>query len=163
VTLSQDQSAQSSCEECEHTRGRLERRFVEVYVVPETLRGDWPGFATVVRVVRSGWRKDKGTNGGKGRHYERESLYITSLSDSATVLAEVVRQHWHVENRLHWCKDVVQGEDGGRTRSMAGAWVQSALRSAALSVQRYAGEWSPTEARSRLANRVDLLLNMIRT
>ena len=31
-------------------------------------------------------------------------------------LNEVVRQHWGVENRLHWRLDVIMNEDQDRTR-----------------------------------------------
>jgi predicted transposase YbfD/YdcC len=109
----------------------------------------------VVRVVRSGERG--------GTPYERSGLYVTSRRDEAGVLAEAIRSHWHVENRLHWCKDALMREDRGGVRSKAGASVLSLLRGVALSVLRCHGAWSPTAARSRLANRVPRMLALLRT
>ncbi|MDT0631579.1 ISAs1 family transposase [Rubrivirga sp. S365] len=138
----------------ERTRGRVVRRVVEVYA-PPAWRGDWPDIGRVVRVTRSGARD--------GGAYERTGLYVTSRTDGAAVLGEVIRWHWHVENRLHWCKDALQNEDAGGVRSKAGAAVLSLIRGATLSVLRHNGEWSPTAARSRLANRVGTMLAILRT
>lgn len=127
---------------------------VEVYAPPEWT-GDWPAVGSVVRVTRSGHRD--------GEPYERTSLYVTSRAGEADTLGAVIREHWHVENRLHWCKDVLMSEDAGGVRSVAGAAILSVLRGASLSVLRFNGEWSPTAARSRLANRVPEMLALLRT
>ena len=141
-------------EQTERHRGRTERRRVEVYA-PAAWRGDWPALGSLVRVVRSGERQ--------GRPYEKTGLYLTSRTDEASGLAEAIRGHWGVENRVHWCKDAQFGEDRGRMRSAAGASVLSLLRGAALSSLRHGGAWSVVEARSRLANRVPALLAYLRT
>ena len=141
-------------ETAERTRGRTARRVVEVYLPPEW-QDDWPEIGRLVRVTRSGERG--------GEFYERTGLYLTSRIDGADALAGVIRQHWHIENRLHWCKDVLQTEDSGGVRSMAGASVLSLFRGVALSVLRWNGVWSPTAARSRLANRVPEMLALLRT
>jgi hypothetical protein len=138
----------------ERRRGRIERRRVEVYTAP-TWQDDWPTIKRLVRVTRSGVRD--------GEAYERTGLYITSRTGDAGGLGEAIRSHWHVENRLHWCKDVLQREDTGGVRSMTGASTLSLLRGAALSVQRTAGLWSPTAAWSKLANRVPEMLRLMRT
>lgn len=142
-------------ETVEQTRGRRVRRRVEVYAAPSPVADGWPTLGRVVRVVRSGERD--------GTAYHREGLYLTSRTDSAPRLAAVIRSHWHVENRLHWCKDVLQGEDLRGVRSKAGASVLSVLGGVALSVLRWNGQWSPTAARSRLSNRVPELLALLRT
>lgn len=118
-------------------------------------QADWPAIGAVVQVTRSGVRD--------GEPYERRGLYITSRTDAAASLGTAIRAHWHVENRLHWCKDVLMNEDTGGVRSPSGASVLSALRGMALSVLRWNGEWSPTAARSRLANRVPQMLRLLRT
>jgi len=48
------------------------------------------------------------------------SWYITSLSRDradATRLPEWIQSHWHIENRLHYVRDVTFGEDASRVRS----------------------------------------------
>jgi hypothetical protein len=44
------------------------------------------------------------------------AYYLLSKALSAERFNEVVRQHWGVENRLHWRLDVVMNEDQDRTR-----------------------------------------------
>jgi len=48
----------------------------------------------------------------RGQKQSSERMfYISSLALSAVEFAQRIRSHWHVENRLHWVKDVVMGED----------------------------------------------------
>lgn len=42
--------------------------------------------------------------------------YISSLTNNAQILADSVRNHWGVENSLHWVLDVAFGEDDCRIR-----------------------------------------------
>ena len=42
--------------------------------------------------------------------------YLLSTPLAAARFAEVVRAHWHIENRLHWVLDVVMDEDQARAR-----------------------------------------------
>jgi predicted transposase YbfD/YdcC len=49
---------------------------------------------------------------------------------------EVVRSHWGVENRLHWCLDVVMNEDAARNRMDNGPHNLAVLRHMALNVMR---------------------------
>lgn len=60
---------------------------------------------------------------------------ITSLSpdraDAADLLA-YLRDHWRIENRLHYVRDVTLGEDACRVRSGAAPQVLAALRNAVV-------------------------------
>lgn len=138
----------------ERSRGRTARRRVEAYA-PPAWQDDWPDIGAVVQVTRSGVRD--------GEAYERTGLYLTSRTDDAARLGEVIRWHWHVENRLHWVKDARMDEDAGGVRSKAGASVLALLRSVALSVARGGGEASWTEAKARWTNRVPEMLRLLRT
>ncbi|MDH6355822.1 putative transposase YbfD/YdcC [Dysgonomonas sp. PH5-45] len=42
--------------------------------------------------------------------------YISSLRADAKSLNSWVRQHWGIENKLHWMLDVTMGEDASRKR-----------------------------------------------
>jgi len=43
-------------------------------------------------------------------------LYIGSIAPDASALADVVRAHWGIENRVHWCLDVALNDDQMRAR-----------------------------------------------
>ena len=44
-------------------------------------------------------------------------LYIGSMAPDANALANVVRAHWGIENRVHWCLDVALNDDQMRARA----------------------------------------------
>ena len=43
--------------------------------------------------------------------------YISSLSETAQSFAERIRAYWGVENKVHYVRDVTQGEDKSRIRT----------------------------------------------
>ena len=53
-------------------------------------------------------------------------------------LAEIIRKHWSIENRLHWIRDVVVAEDLSRVRTGNGPMVMASLRNFAVSRHRLA-------------------------
>jgi predicted transposase YbfD/YdcC len=66
----------------------------------------------------------------------RETVYgITSLSieeaDAARLL-ELTRDHWGIENGLHYQRDVTIGDDQSRVRKGAAPQVMAALRNSVL-------------------------------
>lgn len=112
----------------EKGHGRIECRQITLSreVVPAL---DWPGAAQVCRIERS--RESK----GKTSH---EVVYaITSLSrDKAgpeTLLA-LLRAHWGIENRLHWRRDVLLGEDASQIRSGSAPHAMALLRNTMLAI-----------------------------
>src|SRR6185437_8476968 len=60
---------------------------------------------------------------------------VTSLppdrADAATLL-RLVRDHWRIENELHYVRDVTLGEDACRVRSGSSPQVLAALRNAVV-------------------------------
>lgn len=74
---------------------------------------------------------------------------ITSLSaekaDAATLL-DYVRTHWHIENRLHYVRDVTLGEDACRVRKGSAPQVLAAFRNVAIHLLQEVGVKSHPEA-----------------
>jgi predicted transposase YbfD/YdcC len=115
----------------------------------------WPGHAQVLELRRM--VTDKRT--GKTRH---EVVYgITSLAPeraSAAQLLRLWREHWHVENKLHWVRDVTFDEDRSQVRVGHAPQVMAALRNVAISVLRLCGADNIAAACRRYAARPALAL-----
>lgn len=51
-----------------------------------------------------------------GKTSRERRLYIGSIAPHANTLANAVRAHWAIENRVHWCLDVALNDDQMRAR-----------------------------------------------
>lgn len=75
--------------------------------------------------------------------FRSETVYgLTSLNPAQANpqrLLSLSRNHWSIENRLHWVRDVTFDEDRCRVRKGAGAQVMATLRNLAISLLRMAG------------------------
>jgi predicted transposase YbfD/YdcC len=70
-------------------------------------------------------------------------LGITSLHAAranAPQIATHVRQHWTIENKLHYVRDVTYSEDASHTRTHNGPRVMASFRNLAISALRLAGK-----------------------
>lgn len=70
--------------------------------------GKWSKLTSVVMI------NQERTENGKTTFETRYS--ITSLPNNAEFLAQCVRTHWNIENKLHWILDVQFDEDSSRIR-----------------------------------------------
>jgi predicted transposase YbfD/YdcC len=59
-------------------------------------------------------------------------FYISSLTRSAQDFAALIRQHWDIENKLHWSLDVTFNEDRSRIRKDNAPANMAAMRRLAL-------------------------------
>ncbi len=97
---------------------------------------DWPGHRQVLEIERII------TNKGTGETRHEVAYAITSLSaERATTrqLLQLWREHWHVENKLHWVRDVTFDEDRSQVRVGHIPQVMAALRNVAISLLRLCG------------------------
>lgn len=81
-------------------------------------------------------------------------FYITSLPPteaSATRLLRLIRQHWRIENQLHYVRDVSAGEDACRVRTANAPEILAGMRNATLTILRNSGETNIAAAFRRLA------------
>ncbi len=98
-------------------------------VLLEPLR-DWPGLRTVVAVesIRS--------INGSGKVEAEIRYFLSSCTDAPEMLAKAIRQHWSIENSLHWVLDVTFREDDCRVRDRTAVRNFSLLRKIAINLVR---------------------------
>jgi predicted transposase YbfD/YdcC len=91
--------------------GRIETRRYTVFHDVEWLRKlhDWPGLKGLVMV--------ESTREINGKITQETRLYITSLALLANLVGPMIRDHWAVENCLHWVMDMVFRDDECRVRT----------------------------------------------
>ena len=101
----------SRAETVDADHGRIETRAVTVIHDIEWLQEQhaWPGMKSVI-IVES-------TRETSGKTERETRFYITSLVLLANQIALLVRDHWAVENSLHWVLDMVFRDDECRLRT----------------------------------------------
>jgi predicted transposase YbfD/YdcC len=75
-------------------------------------------------------------NGLIGINSSDYRFYLSSVVRSATAFVTMIRQHWDIENKLHWSLDVTFNEDRCRIRKDHAADNMVALRHIALNLLR---------------------------
>lgn len=112
----------------ERGHGRQESRHYFVCAVPDKLpdAARWPKLKAIGVAISDTLRDGKNTC--------QVRYYILSKKLTARKFAAAVRQHWSIENDLHWQLDVTFGEDQSRVRLGHADANFSLLRRTALSL-----------------------------
>ena len=104
--------AEESIKQVNKGPGRIEKRTVSI---SQNLNGipTFPGLKTLIRVVSE-------------RQVHRANIieasteiryYVASFTETASAFADRIRGYWGVENKVHYVRDVTQGEDASRIRT----------------------------------------------
>jgi len=144
-----------SCITKEIRKGREEIRKTTIYVAPPSqINKDWVGMKRFIKIINSGKRN--------GKAYEQDHYYISSKnSDSASYFGKGIREHWGIENKLHWVKDVVLNEDKSRIKNGNLVSNLSLIKSAVINLYRLNGMNSITKATQRYCNRIQESLTLM--
>lgn len=115
----------------EHSRGQVVHR--QVWTT-DAAGVDFPGAAQVFRIRRDVFNLS-------GQRTSKEVVHgITSLPEAtAEAIGRWVRQHWGVENKIHWVRDVVFAEDHQNAYLGAAAHGMALFRNLAIGLIRLAG------------------------
>jgi predicted transposase YbfD/YdcC len=65
------------------------------------------------------------------------AFYISSLAPDAKMILNATRQHWAIENNLHWVLDVTFREDASRIRTGNSPQNMTVLRHLALNILKH--------------------------
>ena len=104
-----------SAETWDKGHGRLEHRQIRCSPdLGEWFAKDWQGIEQVFRLERT----VRVLKSGEVRHEVVYGLSSLSMQRApASRILALVREHWAIENRLHWRRDVTLGEDDCQTRT----------------------------------------------
>ena len=136
--------------------GRKETRTAIVAPVRDmSEKHNFPGLKAVARITSK-----------RGRDKTVQRYFLLTQRYTPAELLRIVRQHWGIENVLHWTLDVVLDEDQTRSRKDHAPANLAVLRRLALNIAR-AHPDTKTSLRGKLKRAawddsflVDLLLNM---
>jgi predicted transposase YbfD/YdcC len=127
---------------CEKGHGRLETRTLERTAALNRYV-EWPDVGQVLRrtceriIIKTG-------------QVSREVTYaVTSLGPreaSAEQVARLWREHWGIENKVHYVRDVTMGEDAGQVHRGHAPQALAALRNGLLNLLRSTGATQMADA-----------------
>jgi predicted transposase YbfD/YdcC len=142
--------------EVEQRHGRLEcRRYYQI-TAPTYLHGrsEWKGLKTIGAAVRV--YEENGVEKSDIRYY------VSSLRRNGKQFADAVRNHWSIENTLHWSLDMTYREDENRVRNRKCADNLSWLRRITLSlIKQHPGKQSSIMKRRMAGWSVDFLMQIL--
>lgn len=123
--------------------------------LPSRLDQKWPGVTAICRIERL---REMKTYCTRQVIYAITSLPVDKLDPHA--LLQLSRDHWQIENGLHYVRDVTFGEDACRVRSGSAPRALADIRNAALTLIRQTGQ-KPRPAREAFAERKWSAINMV--
>ena len=153
--------SESHIHSVETGHGRVERRTVSLCrnldLFPQAHQ--WSGLKTIIKVTSY-------------RHiFEGQYLlikdpavryYISSLEESVESFARRIREYWQVENKVHYVRDVTQGEDASRIRVQPLPNNFAIARNLALNLYRDYGFVNMAQAQRKAGQGLDLLKSLFR-
>jgi predicted transposase YbfD/YdcC len=128
-------------------RNRHEIRIIAVFdPAPAVVGTEWePYVAAVIQVERSVHTFQPAT--GLWKTSDETSFYLSNRLIDANHAALAIREHWGIENKLHYTRDVTLREDASRIRKNPGIFAR--MRSFAYNILRF--NQSDTIAQDRYA------------
>jgi predicted transposase YbfD/YdcC len=133
---------------CEINRGRIETRQVSVHKeCLDLCYYGWTNVKNIIKVKRNVQYKT-------GKTSEETAYFITNLEENATYFNKNIREHWKIENSLHYIKDVVFKEDKQKIRTQQAPQNMSLLITLVINVFRQNGQEKITQSIRQLTGNI---------
>ena len=150
-------TSQNTYEQINKGHGRIEKRRVSISQNLDGIRS-WPGLTTLIQVESQRQLL---------RHQFIEvtietRYYISSLSTTAQEFALRIQGYWGVENKVHYVRDVTQGEDLSRIRTTPLPQILAIARNFALNLYRDLGFENMAQAQRLCSFGLDTLKQLFR-
>ncbi len=141
--------------EYDPTHGRQVQHTIRVYLVPANVPKRWSS-AGIQRII---WIRREGIRNGKP--FDEVHCYLSNRCLSAETYMTQIRDHWQIENGLHWVKDVTFQEDYPSRRGGQAPMSWAVLHSFFITIARKLAYQTIPEAMRALANRLDKIFPLL--
>lgn len=138
----------------EKSRGRIEQRIAMIYTPVGINIQDWVGLKQIVHITRL-------VKHSCGKKTKEEAYYIDSSGKSAAELNKGIREHWFIENSLHWIKDVTLKEDASMINKGKAPQNMSLIKNWIMAIFRKSGFKSMVQAIRIVANDLTLMVKLL--
>lgn len=119
---------------------------------------DFPGLQTLIRV-----ESERQVHRATIIEVKEETrYYVASFIDTAQAFAERIRGYWGVENKVHYVRDVTQGEDASRIRTTPLVQIWALARNFALNLYRDNSFQNMAQAQRRAGFSLNTLKDLFR-
>lgn len=110
--------------------GRIEKRTCRIITETDWIckKQNWKGLQTLIAIESTRTFKATGETQNQTRYF------ISSRLDQPSFFNKAVREHWGIENKLHWVLDVAFNEDGSTKRAGVAAENFSFISKVALNL-----------------------------
>jgi predicted transposase YbfD/YdcC len=149
--------AQETIKQMNKGHGRIEKRTISI---SHDLAGipAFPGLYTIIRVVskRQIYRANIIESSTETRYY------VASFVEPVKAFAERIRGYWGVENKVHYVRDVTQGEDASRIRTSPLIQSWAIARNLALNLYRESGSENMAQTQRLASFTLDKLKSLFK-
>lgn len=116
-------------DEFDDSHGRVVRRRVFVAVaLPGFEKMGWSKISSIAAVETISSKKSDPNVSAEWRYY------ISSKPANDDEIAKYIRNHWSIENNLHWILDVHMGDDANRSQERNSALAMATLKRVAINI-----------------------------
>ena len=115
---------------------------------------DWSGLNTIIKVESQRQNQQKIEVSTR--------YYISDLQETAEQFYQRIRGYWGVENKVHYVRDVTQGEDKSRIRTTPLPQIMAIARNLAINLYRDAGFSNMAQAQRKCGFSLKQILTLFR-